>query len=176
MCNGEVYCNKCPKLLVTTPIGKESWGEIEVGNSIFPEDPDVNVFKTVFPGVLLVYSSALEPFHTYRLVLSSEPAFLTRVVPILDCVNTHAPEDLVSRINTIIDVFARSSKELSIEIVLRGSTIKEKELRKLVFDIFRRRGIRFVKEADKVLKIESVCDCYFFSIIQRGSDRIRKQF
>ena len=160
--------------MITTPTGKESWGEVEVGNSILPEDPDVKITKTVFPGVLLVYTVALDSFHAYRLVLSSEPAFILRVVPILDCVSTRTSKDIISRIDTLLDTFARHLKEACIEMTLRSSSIGEKEIQKIIEEVFRQRGIRFSSKAAVVLKIESVCNCYLFSIIRRGSDRARK--
>ena len=70
-----------PVLLVTTPHGKEERAGEEVGNTLFRLDPQVEVRRTRFPGVLLVYSETLTPDRAFRALTSRFLSWVARVVP-----------------------------------------------------------------------------------------------
>ena len=70
-----------PVLIITCRAGSEDWCEEEIGNVLFPYDPEVRVVKTKYPGLLIVYSK-LDPLRAYTISLSSEYGFVEKIIPV----------------------------------------------------------------------------------------------
>lgn len=70
-----------PILLVTCRVGSEKWCIEEIGNVIFSIDPYVEIVKTKYPGLIIVYSN-MDYRVVYERVLESEYGFVERIIPI----------------------------------------------------------------------------------------------
>lgn len=70
-----------PVLLVTCRVGSENWCIEEIGNVVFPVDPGVEIVKTKYPGLLIVYSN-LDSRSVYERSLKSEYGFVENIIPV----------------------------------------------------------------------------------------------
>lgn len=92
-----------PVLLVTTPHGKEERAGEEVGNTLFRLDPQVDVRRTRFPGVLLVYSETLTPDKAFRALTSRFLSWVARVVPAHAVLESPGFEELAAAVARLVE-------------------------------------------------------------------------
>ncbi|HID72624.1 TPA: hypothetical protein EYP38_01670 [Candidatus Micrarchaeota archaeon] len=171
--HGEDVCSKRPKLLVTSPVGKESWAEVEVGNALFHGDPRVKVEKAAFPGVLLVYTS-LSAEEAFKLVRKQYLAFVNRVVPV------HTLSFLTSagEVEKFVRNFLLQERErlkgrtVSVRVALRGvrSDIGETQLLNAIASELAKIGSLPRREgAELCLLVESVHWCFMLALVERAA-------
>ncbi|MEZ0394344.1 MAG: hypothetical protein ABWK00_04800 [Desulfurococcaceae archaeon] len=77
----ETSSGGAPTLIVTCHEGSDYWCTEEVGNYLFPKDPDVRVVRSEHPGVLFAYTR-LDPSVAYRLLIGKEYGFVEAIVPV----------------------------------------------------------------------------------------------
>lgn len=70
-----------PALIVTCRVGHEAICEEEIGNVLFPRDPQVRIEGTGYPDVLAVYTK-LSADDAYRVVSLREYGFVENVIPV----------------------------------------------------------------------------------------------
>ncbi len=71
-----------PILIVTCRAGSEDWCEEEIGNILFPHDPDIKIEKTRYPGLLIIYSDKIDPIKAYTYAYAFEYGFVEKIIPI----------------------------------------------------------------------------------------------
>ncbi len=75
---------KQPTYVVTVKYGKEKFAEQEIGDAIFPLDPEVKILPTPHKGVLVIYTSLSHEKFMTRLK-AFPPATVERVVRVSFC-------------------------------------------------------------------------------------------
>jgi len=77
-------CGDRNTYVLTVRYGKERLAELEVGDALFPADPNVELKRTTFGGVL-VLCTTLRFSELLNILLAFPPSTLERVVPIITC-------------------------------------------------------------------------------------------
>lgn len=124
-----------PVALVTCKIGSEDWCVEEVGNVLFPYDFDVEVRRTKYRGLLIVYSK-LEVDDAVKILLNGEYGFVKKIIPI------HIYTDLGD--NGLFDKIVNLTKgEVKVKVKLRVRGVRglTKELWKRVIGALMVRNI-----------------------------------
>lgn len=73
-----------PTYIATVTYGKEGFAELEIGDALFSLDPEVNICRTPYRGVLLVKTSLTEDTVS-RLLSVNPPSTLRRFMRVLFC-------------------------------------------------------------------------------------------
>lgn len=78
--------NRCwpPTYIATVTYGKEEFAELEIGDALFPLDPEINICKASYGGVLLIKTSLTEE-AAIKLLSLNPPSTLRRFMKILFC-------------------------------------------------------------------------------------------
>ena len=119
---GALTTRKTPKLLATCKPGKEEQAEIEILDCLLPYDHEIDVERTEFPGVLLVYSS-LQPFEAYRRLKRCPKAYIQAITPIQVYIRTSVDEILKSAIKLVEGVL-KPEDTFAVRCRKRGKLIR----------------------------------------------------
>lgn len=109
-----------PVALVTCKQGSEEWCIEEVGNVLFPYDFDIDVHRTRYPGLLIVYSK-LDATRVYEILRNGEYGFVRNIIPIHIYTNLD-DEELLNKIVSIVEESVKVKVKLRVRGV-RGLTI-----------------------------------------------------
>jgi len=165
------------KAIVTTLPGKEHLAIIEVGDAIFPHDPEVVIVRAPYPHVVLVYSK-LNSWNIYGLIIANPPASVNRVVPVEECTNTDINKILNSAISLLRRKLRRSNVLVHVSCTCRGTSLSKSEVEKLIAlklkeDNLAIPVIRF-KDAEYELKVEVLGKITVLSLLPRGMDNVKR--
>ncbi|MET1160184.1 MAG: hypothetical protein ABWW65_04420 [Thermoprotei archaeon] len=120
-----------PVLIVTCRSGNENWCEEEVGNVLFPQDPEVRIVKTRFSGVLIVFSY-LNPLDAYKTALSREYGFVEHIIPVFLSAPLTELDDVIERIREIVNPGERVKLRVRVRGVRGISTTLWHKIRRVL--------------------------------------------
>ena len=72
------------KAVITTKYGKENQASLEIGDALYPYDPLVKISKSVYGGVILLYSS-LEFNEIITILRSNALVYARRIIKVDRC-------------------------------------------------------------------------------------------
>ena len=149
--------------VVTVKYGKEKAAELELGDAIFPHDPEVRIAQTEFGGVLLL-DTVLDFDELIRTLSTFPPVNVERIVPVRECCRVEelmeCVDRLVREVGPMVDVRIGRKGGMPSDLIK-------------VFKVMRRRGGTISVHIEPVSK-EHVC----VGITKTGEDRfyiIRKR-
>ena len=159
-------------LVVTCKPGKEDIVELQLGDSIYPLDPNVKIVHTSFTGLLLVYSK-IEPWKAFWLTMVNPIAGASRIVPVEKCIITTDLTTISREFEKFISekVAKRSLRCVNLEVFIRGNVFGD-DVKKLLKDILYSNGISLKYKAEYDLKVEIINSMVIFTLMPRRSDRI----
>ncbi len=143
-----------PVLLVTTPHGKEERAGEEIGNTLFRLDPQVEVRRTRFPGVLLVYSETLTPERAFRALTSRFLSWVARVVPIHAVLESPGLDELAAAVAWLVEKSGASTYR--VDCSFRGLKLSCTGLKRRITEILRARYRFEPRNPQTCLRVESV--------------------
>ncbi|MCD6301359.1 MAG: hypothetical protein J7L82_04735 [Staphylothermus sp.] len=143
-----------PVLIVTCRAGSEDWCEEEIGNVLFPHDPELKVVKTKYPGLLIVYSK-LDPLKAYTISLSSEYGFVEKIIP----VQIHDKFN-IDALDKILNIVGYGEK-LKVKLRVRGRRGLSTIIWKKIMDLLKRKNSKHDPSSNICLYVE-VIDDYFY--------------
>jgi tRNA acetyltransferase TAN1 len=154
---GVVYLNYSssllkPVLLVTCKTNSDVLCEHEIGNVLFIRDPDVRVEKTIFTGVLLVYSN-LDVNTAYRVASSREYGFVESIIPI-QCTLT-LPINPTSLRGCLAEITSRGAR-VKLRVRARGVRGVSSRIYSLVVNILRELGVTVESSSSTCLFVEVI--------------------
>ncbi len=150
-----------PILIVTCKAGNEEWCENEIGNILFPYDPDIKVVRTKYSGLLLVYSYKLDPNKAYRIAKSYEYGFVKNIIPVN--YYTRDMNELLSYIRSSIS----KVKKIKLKVRVRGQRNLAKILWSKIIEVLRQLGISHDPGAQYVLDVEVIDEYFYVGFISR---------
>ncbi|MEB3756618.1 MAG: hypothetical protein GSR79_07155 [Desulfurococcales archaeon] len=151
---------RCPTLVIHHQAGKEYWAEQEIGDILFPYDFDLKIEKTVYRGVLLVYTS-IKPLKAYRLVKREILTSVDKVIPVTTCLKTDNIDELFSLLDKLIRNQIKGTC-INLVISLRGSL---KQIEKLLVSFIREHAL-VNRRCKQVLYLESIDDLLLIGHIE----------
>lgn len=150
------YCDRCPRLVVTSLPGRDSWALEELMDTVVARDPSAKFEATGYRGVVEVYSS-LSPNEIARQFLLYQHAFIARVVPVLACSTLEKLGDAIAR---LIPQGLSAGLEFKVRVPLKGK-VSEDDIKK----ILRSAGVLLQgREANLKIVLESVRSCFLISL------------
>ncbi|WP_048812881.1 hypothetical protein [Acidilobus saccharovorans] len=150
------YCDRCPRLVVTSLPGRDSWALEELMDTVVARDPSARFEATGYRGVVEVYSS-LSPDEIARQFLLYQHAFIARVVPVLAC---STPERLGEAMARLVPKGLSAGLELKVRVPLKGRVSEG-----AVKEALRVAGVALRgREANLKVVVESVGDCLLISV------------
>jgi len=153
-----------PVLLITCRVGNEDWCIEEIGNVLFQKDPEVNVVKTRYPGLLLVYSN-LNVEKAYKQALSYEYGFVENIIPVHYMINFNE-----SIPNDILNLLEPNSR-VKVKVRLRGLRGYSSIIWKRIIEILKTKNIVHSPDSNICLYVEGVDDIIY---IGKGLCRLPK--
>ncbi len=165
------------KAIITTLPGKEHLAIIEVGDAIFPHDPEVVIVRAPYPHVILVYSR-LSSWNIYGLIIANPPASVNRIVPVEECVSTDINKILRSAANLLRRRLRKSSTLIHVSCTCRGTNLSKSEVEKMIAlklkeDNLAIPVIRF-RDAEYELKVEVLGEITVLSLLPKGMDNVKR--
>ena len=140
---------RCPTLIVRHPAGKEYWAEQEIGDTLFPHDPNVEIKHTPYRGVILVYTS-LPTEKAYQLTLRETYTSINKVIPATHCTTIDKLKETLNSITEKCQPCAR------LDIHIRGqkakTTITEEKIEKTLSQL----KLCVSRKCPKTLHIETI--------------------
>lgn len=138
-----------PVLLVTCRVSSEKWCIEEVGNVIFPIDPGVEIVKTKYSGLLIVYSS-LDQRIVYEKALRSEYGFVENIIPI----DIHGVFnlDFFSEVNRLVS----NNERIRLKLRIRGRRGYSKVVWKKLIDALAEKNVFHDKSSNICIFVEIV--------------------
>jgi len=110
------------KLVITTPVGKEEQAANEVIDILLPLDENIEVRKTKYPGVILVYSS----YNSHELakeLYNTPTSTIIRIVPCDICVETSL-ENIVKAVVELVKGIFNENIKFKVDCIRRGRRVK----------------------------------------------------
>lgn len=145
-----------PRLIVTCREPNPEPCEHEIGNVLFPKDPDVYIVKSKYPGVLLVYSN-LTTERAYAVTSLREYGYVENIIPV-QCVLRHPiVEEELERCIHNIDL----SKDVKIRVRSRGVRGISAIIYHKVIDMIRTKGVKINSHSQYCLFVE-IIDQYVY--------------
>ncbi len=144
-----------PCLLITCRAGNEEWCTEEIGNTIFPYDPNVRIERTRYPGLLLVYSK-LSPATAYSIAMRREYGFVTRIIPVMVYGETSDP----SILNKILDL-VKDGERLKLRVRVRGKRGLSEKLWNNTIAILKKKNVVHDPSSHTCLYVEVIDDHFF---------------
>ena len=159
---------KCPKLLITTGKGKERQAIEEVVNILFEYDSEAYGVKTVFDGVVLVYTS-LDPKFALNVVKKKPTSVIFKVVPLEACVKTSL-ESIVHKGLELARKYISEGDTFIVDCIRRGrlvqsSVVVERALGKIIAE--KLGGIVSFKNPKYIVRVEIVGEITGISVLKR---------
>lgn len=160
---------KCPKLLVTTGKGKEKQAIEEIVNILFEYDNGAYGEKTVFDGVVLIYTS-LEPKDAIEIIRKKPTSVIFKVIPIEMCVKTSL-EEIVDKALELAKEYISKGDTFMVDCIRRGrliqsSVIVEKTLGKEIVEKIG--GIVSFRNPKYIIRIEIIGELTGISVLKRS--------
>jgi len=155
-------------LIVTCRAGSEEWCEEEIGNVLFHKDYEIMVLRTRYPGLLMVYSSRLEPEEAYRYARSYEYGFVEKIVPaerILYYPHSINPDRLEKAVDSLLEETKLSSK-IRLKMKIRGRRGLSPVLWKNILKILGKHGLRHDPDSQVCLYVEGIDDLLVLGIAE----------
>ena len=143
-----------PVLIITCRAGSEDWCEEEIGNVLFPYDPEVRVVRTKYPGLLIVYSK-LDPLRAYTISLSSEYGFVERIIPVqvYDKFNIDA-------LDKILNIVGYGEK-IKVKLRVRGRRGLSMIIWKRIIELLKRKNSRHDPGSNICLYVEVIDGSFY---------------
>ncbi|RLG80596.1 MAG: hypothetical protein DRO09_02940 [Thermoprotei archaeon] len=157
------------KYVITTRYGKEEFAERELGDSVFPFDENVEIHRTRFGGVLVLYTS-LNLDELLRALSTHPPATVERVVKVDFCCKIASVSELSRCLVNGLRGFG--SERCSDILFGRKGALGDDGVRLIVNVV--RNFLRYSKESELVLHVEPVNDEVCFGIMKRGIDKVAR--
>ncbi len=166
---------KCPKLLVTTGKGKENQAIEEIINILFEYDSGAYGEKTVFDGVVLVYTS-LNPKFALNVIKKKPTSVVFKVVPLEVCVETNL-RNIVHEGLELARKYISKGDTFIVDCVRRGrfvesSVIVERTLGKAIAEELG--GIVSFKNPKYIVRVEVIGKITGISVLKRDEILRRK--
>ncbi|WFO76081.1 hypothetical protein J4526_04390 [Desulfurococcaceae archaeon MEX13E-LK6-19] len=140
-------------ILVTCKAGNEEWCEEEVGNVLYILDPEINIKRTKYKGVLIV-ETKIDVDKAYRMLISREYGFVKRVIP-FHIVTRPDVNEITALVKELVEKQGYKGP-VRLQIVFRGirglSNILWNKLKRELAAI----GVIIDRNAKKCIYIESV--------------------
>ncbi len=146
-----------PVLIVTCKPGNEEWCENEIGNVLFPLDPDIRIEKTKYSALLIVYSK-IDPVKAYRHVKNYEYGFVANIVPVYYIARSF--EELLSLIPRLVEGLSR----VKVRLKVRGTRGRSKEYWARIKKVLGEKGVIHDPASDKCLFIEVIDELFYTGI------------
>jgi len=153
-----------PVLLITCRVGNEDWCVEEIGNVLFQKDPGVDIVKTRYPGLILVYSN-LSVDQAYKHALSYEYGFVENIIPVHYMVRFN--EDIPS---DILNLFEPNSR-VKVKVRMRGLRGYSSNVWKKIIELLKTKNITHSSDSNICLYVEGVDDLIY---IGKGLCKIPK--
>lgn len=150
---------KCPKLLITSPHGKEERAIEEVFNILFPLDISVECEKTRYPGVVLVYTNLDSREATIK-IKNYPTSYIFRVVPV-DCCTYTSIEEILKAVQNLSLEKLGSNKRFYVDCIRRGRRIPSSTYVEKVVGEYIVKNLNWkvdFQKPDYIIKIEVVDD------------------
>ncbi len=154
-------------LIVTCSPGNMGLCEQEIGNILYPYDPDIRIRWTRHKGVLIV-DTRLDPMEAFRKLRSGEYGFVRRIVPLQKIVDP-AVESIIRAVEEILEY---GLDKVCLRIRIRGIRGLSSRVWNSVRELLTRRGIRVSRDAPKCIYIEGVDQIIGVSLLGNGEDRV----
>lgn len=166
---------RCPKLLVTSPHGKEKRAIEEVFNILFSKDQNVYCEATLYPGVILIYTS-LDSRAAARAIREHVTSYVFRVVPVDYCTETSI-SNILNAISSVLRDKIGYEKRFYVDCTRRGRRVSsslyvERTIGGFIVENFKCR-VDF-SNPDFIVKIEIVGDLTCISILSPSELIVKK--
>ena len=149
-----------PTYVATVKYGKEEFAEREIGDALYPLDPEIRIDKTVHRGVLAVYTK-LNRQELLNALKANPPSALERIVPIEFCCGVSDTQECVARNMRLLPPAVRR-----IRFGRKGSLHSEgvRRIKDLLKDLMD-------PDAEEELLVEPLNSLVCFGIVRNGEDR-----
>jgi len=155
-------------LIVTCRAGSEDWCEEEIGNVLFHKDYEIEVLKTRYPGLLMVYSSRLKPDEAYRYARSYEYGFVEKIIPANEIIiysDSITPDRLEKAVDSLIQEKNLPSR-VRLKMKIRGYRGLSPILWKNIIRILDKHGLRHDPSSQICLYVEGIDDLLVLGIAE----------
>jgi len=147
--------------IITTKNGKESRAELEIGDALFEEDPNIKIIRTKFRSVIKLYT-ALSYDRVLSKLIVHPPATVERVVKVDYCCSLK---------NDVVNCLLNSLRENEISFgsfrIRRKGDLSKDEVKKIKESLL---GL-LNKGDNKVLDIEPLEDSVCYGVFKEGLDK-----
>ena len=140
-----------PTLLVTCRAGNEDWCVEEIGNVLFEHDPEVEIVKTKYPGLIIVYSK-IDPSRAYSIASSREYGFVVHVIPVMEVVELGG--DIEKAVKNIVE----EGERVKVRVRVRGRRGYSSLIWKRVVNALKSKNASHDPTSNKCLYVEGVND------------------
>jgi len=149
-----------PTYVATVKYGKEEFAEREIGDALYPLDPEIRIDKTVHRGVLAVYTK-LNRQELLNALKANPPSALERIVPIQFCCGVNDTQECITKNMRLLP-----SAVKKIRFGRKGSLHSEgvKRIKDMLKDLMD-------PDAEEELLVEPLNSLVCFGIVRNGEDR-----
>lgn len=144
-----------PVLIVTCKAGSEEWCENEIGNILFPIDPDIVIRKTKYSGLLIVYSKRINSSKAYIIASRYEYGFVRNIIPVI-----HYSEN-IDEILEYIDRNPPDTDRVKLRVRVRGRRGLSRILWDNIVKILGKHGIKHDPHSDRELCVDVIDDLIY---------------
>ena len=157
-------------LLVTCIPGNEEMCEYEVGNVIYPYDPNVVIEKTVFKGLLIV-KTKLDPIKAFNILTSREYGFVEKIIPFQKIIYGSKVDKIVEAALELVEK-ENVSDYICLQVRVRGIRGLSSTIWASLADKLREKGLRISNKAEKCVFVESINDLFGVSLLPKNKVRV----
>jgi len=149
-------------ILIITRTGKEQRVAIDLEDALFHLDPEVNATFTGFPGVVMV-NGKFDPIIAARVIKSFNIKDVLKIRPFLRTLSISE----LDKVCKIIGDIVKREKTVGFRVYVRGAYLSKSAIKNVLFECFKKTGVRISSSSSLFLVIDIVKDVIGFSLVDR---------